>query len=352
MKEEKENFLNISLSPYEILNFISSNKNFLPVKIKGKLVYDNGYPRLVDEKGYMISLENLNFNIEENTFLEVEGLLKCYVHPNGGIYPRVEVKKVSNFTDEIYELLHFEQELLSIMKSKPFTNVGFYGYFEKVIYKKIVSEEKIRIAVIHGKGAQTHRDFEHAFLREAKEVSSIVDLIFYEVSLSNDIELAKTIEEVESTNIDAIFIVRGGGKKEELEKVGGKETYKAILRAKIPVYVAIGHSLDKRFSLLEKVAQATFPTPSLAGTELGKLIYTFCESYFLRHKLIEEKNKTEKIYNELSLLKTQQEKENKEKELMQINYQRQIQSLKKQNKILLTVFGVFLLLVFVYFILK
>lgn len=350
MKEERENFLSVSLSPYEILNFISSNKNFLPVKIKGKLIYDNGYPRLVDEKGYMISLENLNFNVEENSFLEAEGLLKCYVYPNGGIYPRVEVKRINNFIDEKYDLLHFEQELLSIMKSNSFINVGFYGYFEELIYKKITNEEKIKIAVIHGKGAQTHKDFEHAFLREVKEVSSIVDLIFYEVSLSNDIELAKTIKEIE--NVDAIFIVRGGGKKEELEKVGGKETYKAILQTKIPVYVAIGHSLDKKFSLLEKVAQATFPTPSLAGTELGKLIYTSYERLFLHHKFIEEKNKTEKIHNELSLLKMQQEKENKEKELMLTNYQQQIQSLKKQNKILLITFSLFLLLIFVYFILK
>jgi exonuclease VII large subunit len=57
-----------------------------------------------------------------------------------------------------------------------------------------------------------------------------------------------------------VFLLRGGGSKGELARVGGFESIKTIIRADIPFYIAIGHSFDRMVSLMEK------------AQELGKLV--------------------------------------------------------------------------------
>lgn len=340
-KRQTNNVLNhvpdyyISLSPYEILNFVASPKNYTPVKTKGKLIYESGFPRLIDEYGYMVSLENVQLDYPEGTIVEIEGIIRCHLHPNGGIFPRINVKKITPIEDINCEMSHTEQEILSLLKTNPIPNYGFYGYFEKIVKTKISSNNKIHISVIHGKDAQTHKDFEQALFRELGNLKDVVSLSFYETSLSNDIDLANTIKNIR--NSDAIFIVRGGGKKEELEKIGGKETCKAIIENTIPVYVAIGHSLDKRVALIEKVAQTSFPTPSLAGTELGKLIRTVYENLIFAGKIAEEKIKNEVHQREIQSIKTA--------------YENQIKSLKDQNKTYLLLIAI-LALALLFFIFK
>jgi len=70
----------------------------------------------------------------------------------------------------------------------------------------------------------------------------------------------KTIEEVARSGVHAVFLLRGGGSKGELARVGGFESIKTIIRADIPFYIAIGHSFDRMVSLMEK------------AQELGKLV--------------------------------------------------------------------------------
>jgi len=64
--------------------------------------------------------------------------------------------------------------------------------------------------------------------------------------------------------------------------VGGFESIKAIIRADIPFYIAIGHSFDRMVSLMEKVADGNFATPSIAGQELGKLMRVVSENEGLK----------------------------------------------------------------------
>ncbi len=80
----------------------------------------------------------------------------------------------------------------------------------------------------------------------------------------------------------AVFLLRGGGSKEELARVGGFESIKAIIRAYIPFYIAIVHSFDRMVSFIEKVADGHFATPSIAGQELGKLVRVASENESLR----------------------------------------------------------------------
>jgi exonuclease VII large subunit len=98
----------------------------------------------------------------------------------------------------------------------------------------------------------------------------------FESSLSDE-ELAKTIKEAAKSGVSAIFLLRGGGSQEELARIGGFESIKAIIYSNIPFYTAIGHSFDRMVSLIEKVADGHFATPSIAGQGLGKLVYTVSE---------------------------------------------------------------------------
>jgi exonuclease VII large subunit len=89
---------------------------------------------------------------------------------------------------------------------------------------------------------------------------------------------------VANSGVHAVFLLRGGGAKGELARVGGFESIKAIIRGDIPFYIAIGHSFDRMVSLLEKAADGHFATPSIAGQELGKLVRVVSENEGLKAK--------------------------------------------------------------------
>lgn len=117
---------------------------------------------------------------------------------------------------------------------------------------------------------------------------------------SSDEELSSTLEKAAS-RCDLLVIVRGGGDTEELSRIGGIQTLNTILGLGKPVYLAIGHTLDKNTGLLNLVADDSFPTPSIAGTEIAE---TLLDTIFLSSSGKDR----EKIYKLEHELKGLQEK--------------------------------------------
>jgi exonuclease VII large subunit len=158
-----------------------------------------------------------------------------------------------------------------------------YGFWET--FAKLLGEhKKLRIGLIHGNSAQVWQDFIIGFRSVAGKHADRVEFVRLERSLM-DGELAKTIEEVARAGVHAVFLLRGGGSQEELARIGGFESLLAVIRLNIPFYTAIGHSFDRMVSLMEKVADGHFPTPSLAGQELGKLVHMLSELENLKQEL-------------------------------------------------------------------
>jgi exonuclease VII large subunit len=150
-----------------------------------------------------------------------------------------------------------------------------YGFWES--FAKLLGEKKqLKVGLIHGVSAQVWQDFISAYRSSAGKYANKIEFIRFESTLS-DGELARTIEETANSGLHAVFLLRGGGSQEDLARVGRFESVMAITRANIPFYVAIGHSFDRMVSLIEKVADGHFATPSIAGGELGKLVFIISE---------------------------------------------------------------------------
>lgn len=266
-----------SLTPREILDVVERGLPVYLVRLKGLVVKDGNYVRLVEtESGAKVDLvfddeRELVFNV----LAEVEGLLSYskYVQ-GGGFYAKVNVKKFS----ALEEGESFQKHLLDLeAKLKQKSYRGFSGYVQSCLS----NNGSLRVAVLYGKGAQVHKDFEQAFMLNAGEYKGHVEFSFYETSL-NDRDLAKVLEKVKDFSM--VFVLRGGGAREELQRVGGYESARVVVERNVPLYLAVGHTLDKGFLLLERVADYVFATPSIAGAELGKVVAQVCESFSLREK--------------------------------------------------------------------
>lgn len=295
------NTIPFTLSPKEIIDLVHSTApQMIPVKAIGKLYLKNGYFRLVGPDNYEITLENVKDYSLIESIVEISGLLKLYPHINGGLYIRLVTKEINplptNSNNQIKED-YTEKYILDKCRKKRF--FGFNSYIKKLITDKLSSQNDpksippskylLSIAVIHGKQAQTHIDFEQALCSSFPQAPNLLKITYHEVPLSSDDSLSTTIEKV-AKNHDLIFIVRGGGEKDELSRIGGPKTIDAILNVNKPVYLAIGHSLDKNNSSLYLVADDSFPTPSIAGSELGETIKTILTIISLSKLTQEEAN--------------------------------------------------------------
>lgn len=274
-----------TLSPKEIIDLVhSTTPQMMPVKAIGKLYLKNGYFRLVGPDNYEITLENVKDYSLIDSIVEISGLLKLYPHINGGLYIRLVTKEINPLSPDSNNQIkedYTEKYIFDKCRKKRF--FGFNSYIKKLITDKLPSlndpksippnKYLLSIAVIHGKQAQTHIDFEQALCSSFPQTPNLLKITYHEVPLSSDDSLSTTIEKV-AKNHDLIFIVRGGGEKDELSRIGGSKTVESILNIDKPVYLAIGHSLDKNNGILYLVADDSFPTPSIAGTELGETIKT------------------------------------------------------------------------------
>lgn len=283
------------LTSSDILELFVSGVRNLFVRVPGVLIKENGFLKLGDTKGVRVTLKDemkLLSSINQGEIIVVEGVLKCDTRPIGGIYPYIDVRRVENFNGK--EAENIKEEAISSELKEILSKVehhGFYPYIEKLVTDRFTEFErtgkfkKIKVLVIHGKDAQTHKDFEYGLKRGSEDLfEKVFELKFFETTLSSDEKLSFVIKN-EGKKADLVYIVRGGGDKKELERIGGIETCKAIVESRVPVYCALGHSLDRGVSLLEKACQHAFLTPSHAGVELGKTVKLIYETLVARRVL-------------------------------------------------------------------
>lgn len=185
-----------------------------------------------------------------------------------------------------------QQEIAKAIREKE--HFGFWEFFSRALEQK----EVLIVGLIYGKSAQVGQDFKSAFRSSAGHYCDRVSFVEIESTLSDN-ELAKAIESAKQDyNVDALFLLRGGGSQEELSRIGGIEAIRAVKKANLPFYTAIGHSYDRLSSDMERIADAAFATPSIAGTELGKLVRFFSELKELKtfkNAVVEKLEKLEKL---------------------------------------------------------
>lgn len=265
------------ITPRDILDAVQARLDRGNVVVRGAVKQINNYYKLADGE-YAVDLdfgqyEGANYI---SSLVEITGYLTYYVHQGGGVYPRVRVKEIKVLEQSAQKsLLEELREFVRTQKR------------ERVFVDELVQAKgfPLRVLVIHGRGAQTHADFIQGFSLSVGKYRSAVSFDFLETGLSDE-ELAEVFSELKNyEDFDAVFLVRGGGAQEELSRVGGTISAKAILQMGKPFYLAIGHSFDRNVSFLEFIADQTFDTPSLAGVSLGKAVRRWGEFLEMREEL-------------------------------------------------------------------
>ncbi|MEN3033365.1 MAG: hypothetical protein ABDH18_00045 [Aquificaceae bacterium] len=249
----------ISQSIRQVLNHLPD----IEIQVCGKIVAEEKYLYIQDESG-KISVDGIPHRYTGSTVC-AKGSLKLNPYEQRGmayfkfVASSYEVKEQG----EAYEQFINEVEKLITKR----THRDFIEYFRSILRDK----NSIRILLIHGKSAQTHQDFLTGLKTSAGEYFNLVEIEILETAL-RDGELSKALSLYNPQKHDAVFVVRGGGPSEDLKLVGGDLCILEILRKDIPLFVALGHSFDVGLSPIERFANYTFATPSLAGAQLGSLI--------------------------------------------------------------------------------
>ena len=78
----------------------------------------------------------------------------------------------------------------------------------------------------------------------------------------------KSTPEIETTNIDLVILMRGGGSFEDLLGFSHPDVVEAIYASKLYIMSAVGHEIDNMLS--DFVANCRAPTPSVAGELVAK----------------------------------------------------------------------------------
>jgi hypothetical protein len=288
---EKNNNMNESwMTPLDIVEKLLSliSAGFVPpVKVRGTVILDKGYYRLTDgEAGITLNVRN-SMQLPLGAEVEIDGVLGANQHrtkDNTTIYPALLVNSYKVLDEE--KDREFQKMLAQVEdRLKGRKQYGFWQTFSRLLRE----EKDLRVGLIYGNSSQVPQDFITGYEGAAEEYANRIEFMRFESSLS-DRELARTIEEAANSGVDALFLLRGGGSQQKLAMVGGFESVMAIISVNIPFYVAIGHSFDRMVSLIEKVADGHFATPSIAGQELGRLV-----SLLSNLKNLEDKAKNTEI---------------------------------------------------------
>lgn len=131
-----------------------------------------------------------------------------------------------------------------------------------------------------------------------------------------------------SSQIITNFLVRDDYPSEELSKIGGIKSAIAVLEIGKPFFIAIGHSQDRNVSLLEKVCDYAYHTPSALGTQFGEALRTEIEKEEIKKALNEKEREKEREKEDLRQVLLN-EKKKIERELDSL-----VQNLKNENEIL------------------
>lgn len=134
------------------------------------------------------------------------------------------------------------------------------GLFESA-RKRAVPRLPRRIALVSASG-KGKEDFVRSLEREAP----FVEICFIETRVQGagaEIDIAEALDGAARKNPDLVVLTRGGGSYEDLFPFNREPVIRAIVRSKIPVVTAIGHTGDHH--LADDVADLYLPTPTAAA---------------------------------------------------------------------------------------
>ena len=180
-------------------------------------------------------------------------------------------KKISFSTIELVfvvdEVLQKEENQVSEEDIKRFEVIQKkvakgYKDFEALIKDRIYNNKSIQIANIYGTTGIVNKDFE-AGLAETKVRYKIIES---RCNLSSKADIISMLRKFNTTEYDAIAIIRGGGDKSAMEIFNDPDIGEEVLKLKTLFITAMGHVVND--SLMDKIADKKFHLPHDYGNSL------------------------------------------------------------------------------------
>lgn len=137
-----------------------------------------------------------------------------------------------------------------------------YKDFEALVKDRIYNNTPIQIINIYGTTGIVNKDFE-AGLAESKVRFKINE---YRCNLTSKTEVINLLRKINTTSIDAVALIRGGGDKSAMDVFNDPDLGEEIVKLKPLFVTALGHVVDN--SLADKIADKKFHLPHDYGNSL------------------------------------------------------------------------------------
>jgi len=223
-------------------------------------VYGNGiYFDLKDEKSIIkcrifdLGITPLPAGFKDGSKVVIRGKVRIY---EAAGYYQLVCSQVSNVgLGKLYEdFLKLKEELSQM------------GLFEAE-YKRELPSFVRRVGLITAKDSQAEKDF----LKNALARDPYIDITVCYATMQGSSAVSSVVsalKSLESKNLDAIVIARGGGSFEDLNCFNDRELAYVVFDYPVPVVSAIGHEGD--YTILDYVADLRVSTPTAAAVAVTR----------------------------------------------------------------------------------
>ncbi|SFZ94421.1 Exonuclease VII, large subunit [Flaviramulus basaltis] len=256
------NSLTSSLDGQLILleGFYSDNKG----KLYSKFFYDEFIDQNKQNKITIQLTEDLKSKLKHSSYYNIQGYISKGQSLDNDSRLKVffRATKILELKADIQKVTKVEYDIIRARFDREFPII------QDILLKKIEREEKPTLDIITGIQSTSHDDY----------MNQLYDIDYYNVrhhkcNLSSKTEIIEFLSSYNFADSDLLIILRGGGSG--LEIFDEIELCKRAIGLPIPFITGIGHDEDK--TLLQRVSDMGFSTPTAVGVFLQKIISSYKE---------------------------------------------------------------------------
>jgi len=275
--------------------FFSDNNN----KLYGQYYYDEIISKEKQHKITIQITQSLKSKLSSGSYYNFQGYISRGQSLDNDSRLKVyfRVTKILEFKEDIQLITKVEYDIVQARFERDFPLIN------DILIDKIQKKQKPILDVVTGIQSTSKDDY----------LGQLPDYNYYEIrhhkcNLSSIDELLNFLNSHDFRDTDLLIILRGGGSG--LEVFNDIELCKKAIELPIPFITGIGHDADK--TLLEKVADKGFSTPTAVGAFLQSIVNIHKERMMLIKTKDDEININKKqAENEKHLLMNQLDSQKK-----------------------------------------
>lgn len=269
--------------------FFSDNNN----KLYGQYYYDEIVSKEKQHKITIQITQALKSKIVSGSYYNFQGYMSRGQALDNDSRLKVffRVAKILKYKEEVQLISKVEYDIIRARFDREFPII------QDILLSKIERELKPNLEIITGVQSTSHDDY----------INQLLDKEYYNIrhhkcNLSSNVEMLKFLENYNFEDSDLLVILRGGGSG--LEVFDDIELCRKVIGLPVPFITGIGHDQDK--TLLQRVSDMGFSTPTAVGAFLQKIVNTYKDRIRIISNMDLEMERFKKLVeSEKSLLNNQ-----------------------------------------------